>query len=138
MLFKRTCNQQTPHDTQPTSCLLAKSGPALFLLSVVFVLAGSAAAQISPGPLARQHAFLDGATHCTDCHKIGGGEPVFKCIGCHSDIGARVAAKRGLHGSYHIPAGSSQECVRCHSDHNGLNFPLVKWDQNKFDHKETG
>ncbi len=76
--------------------------------------------------------------HCTDCHKIGGGKPEFRCIGCHSDIGARIAAKRGLHGSYHIPVGSSQECVRCHSDHNGPNFPLIKWDPKKFDHKETG
>jgi hypothetical protein len=139
LLLKKVGNQQTPHDTQRTSCLLTQSGVVfLFLLVVLFILAGSATAQISPGPLARQHAFLDGTTHCTDCHKIGGGEPVFKCIGCHSDIGTRVASKRGLHGSYHIPAGSSQECVRCHSDHNGANFPLVKWDQNKFDHKETG
>lgn len=110
----------------------------LLLLPAALLLAGSASAQISPGPLARQHQFLDGALHCTDCHKIGGGQAQFKCISCHSDIGARVAGKRGLHGSYHIPAGSSQECVRCHSDHNGLNFPLVKWDPNKFDHKETG
>lgn len=110
----------------------------MLLLAVFRSLVGTASAQISPGPLARQHQFLDGALHCTDCHKIGGGQPQFKCISCHSDIGARVAAKRGLHGSYHIPAGSSQECVRCHSDHNGVNFPLIKWDPNKFDHKETG
>jgi hypothetical protein len=105
---------------------------------VLALLAGSAAAQISPGPLARQHQFLDGTIHCTECHKLGGSQPEFKCIGCHSDIGTRVAEKRGLHGSYHIPAGSSQECVRCHSDHNGANFTLIKWDPNKFDHKETG
>jgi len=107
-------------------------------LFVVWLLAGSVAAQISPGPLARQHQFLDGTIHCTECHRLGGSQPEFKCIGCHSDIGTRVAAKRGLHGSYHIPAGSSQECVRCHSDHNGANFTLIKWDPKKFDHKETG
>ena len=110
------------------------------LLSCLFVLwlAGSALAQISPGPLAQQHQFLDGAVHCTECHKLGGSQPQFRCIGCHSDIGARIAANRGLHASYRIPAGSSQECARCHSDHNGANFPLIKWDPNKFDHKETG
>jgi hypothetical protein len=111
-------------------------GLLLFVAACLF--ASSAHAQISPGPLARQHQFLDGAMHCTDCHKIGGGKPEFRCIGCHSDIGSRVANKRGLHASYHIPAGSSQGCVRCHSDHNGPNFPLIKWDPNKFDHKETG
>ena len=121
-----------------------RSRAALLLLAIcgaISVLAaGHANAQVSPGPLARPHQFLDSLTHCTDCHKIGGGQPVFKCIGCHSDIGARVAAKKGLHGTYHIPAGSSQECVKCHSDHNGANFPLVKWDPspNKFNHSETG
>ena len=111
----------------------------LFLLLAAFcVLTTPVSAQISPGPLARPHQYLDGALHCTDCHKIGGGQPQFKCSSCHTDIGERVNAKRGLHGSYHIPAGSSQECVRCHSDHNGVNFALIKWDQNKFDHKETG
>jgi hypothetical protein len=118
--------------------LAGRIATLLLFLFIIFSFRSPAAAQISPGPLARQHQFLDGARHCTDCHKIGGGKPEFRCIGCHSDIGARVTAKRGLHGSYHIPAGSSQECVRCHSDHNGANFPLIKWDPNKFDHKETG
>ncbi len=118
---------------RPSRLLLYLSG-LLFLCT--FTPKGNA--QISPGPLAKQHQFLDGAMHCTDCHKIGGGKPEFRCIGCHSDIGARIAGKRGLHASYHIPAGSSQECVRCHSDHNGPNFPLIKWDPKKFDHKETG
>ena len=110
----------------------------IFIFIATCGLAGSASAQISPGPLAQPHQFLDGAIHCTECHKIGGGEPQFKCISCHTDIGARIAAKRGLHASYRIPAGSSQECSRCHSDHNGANFQLVKWDPNKFDHRETG
>ena len=115
--------------------ICALAAPWLFVLAL---LAGTAAAQISPGPLARQHQFLDGTIHCTECHKLGGSQPEFKCISCHSDIGTRVAEKRGLHASYRIPAGSSQECVRCHSDHNGANFTLIKWDPNKFDHKETG
>lgn len=119
----------------PTS-LLSLSLSLLFV--VICGLAGKAPAQISPGPLAKPHQFLDGAIHCTECHKIGGGEAQFKCISCHTDIGARIAAKRGLHASYHIPAGSSQECTRCHSDHNGVNFPLIKWDPNKFDHREAG
>jgi hypothetical protein len=99
---------------------------------------GTSWAQISPGPLSRVHKSLDGATHCTDCHKMGGGEAVFKCLECHTEIGSRIAAKRGLHASYHIPAGSSQECARCHSEHNGLDFPIVKWDPKIFNHKDTG
>ena len=127
-----------PRPAERPGRIVTVSGKWAFLWFVLLLLAGSAAAQISPGPLAGQHQFLDGTIHCTECHKLGGSQPEFKCIGCHSDIGTRVAEKRGLHGSYHIPAGSSQECVRCHSDHNGANFTLIKWDPNKFDHKETG
>jgi hypothetical protein len=108
-----------------------------FLLCLLAVFSRTTQAQISPGPLARPHQFLDGAIHCTECHKLGG-KSEFKCISCHTDIGTRIAEKRGLHASYHIPPGSSQECVRCHSDHNGVDFTLIKWDPNKFDHKETG
>jgi hypothetical protein len=117
--------------------------PSLFLIGL---LGASAHAQISPGPLARAHKQLDSAAHCTDCHKLGGGQPQFKCLECHTEIATRVAAKRGLHGSYGLQAGSSQGCVRCHSDHNGLDFqlikfvevPNIKWDINNFDHKKTG
>jgi hypothetical protein len=99
---------------------------------------GTAWAQISPGPLSRAHQSLDGPTHCTDCHKRGAGEAEFKCLECHTEIGSRVAARRGLHATYHIPAGSSQECARCHSEHNGVDFPIIKWDPKTFNHKDTG
>lgn len=95
-------------------------------------------AQISPGPLSRPHQSLDGATQCTSCHRLGGGEAVFKCLECHNEIAAGLAARRGLHASYGIKAGSSQECARCHSEHNGREFPLIKWDVKSFDHKQTG
>ncbi len=51
-----------------------------------------------------------------------------KCVECHAEIGTRVAAHRGLHATYNIPPGSSKECSRCHSEHNGEDFPLIKWD----------
>jgi len=107
----------------------------LFLFVALF--ACPAAAQISPGPLARPHQPLNGATNCTTCHKLGG-TPTFKCMDCHTEIASRVNAGKGLHGTYHIPPGSSQECSRCHSDHNGEDFPLIKWDIKTFDHKQTG
>ena len=104
---------------------------------VVLLLSAAAAAQISPGPLSRPHSDLDGATHCTTCHKLGG-EPVFKCLDCHTEIATGLSARRGLHFSYGIRPGSSQECAKCHSEHNGLDFRLVKWDTRTFDHKQTG
>ncbi len=110
------------------------------LLGTIFLplLAGFSLAQISPGPLARAHKGLEGATQCATCHKMGGGEAVFKCLECHTEIASRLSAGKGLHASYHLSPGTSQGCVRCHSDHNGVDFPLVKWDTKTFDHKQTG
>ena len=110
----------------------------LVLILALVVLSAAAAAQISPGPLSRAHKDLDGATHCTTCHKLGGGEATFKCLDCHTEIASRLAAHKGLHFSYGIRPGSSQECAKCHSEHNGLDFPIIKWDTKTFDHKQTG
>ena len=107
------------------------------ILAIAF-LSAIAVAQISPGPLSRAHKELDGATQCTTCHKLGGGKPTFKCLNCHAEIASRLAAHRGLHSSYGLRPGSSQECAKCHSDHNGLDFPIIKWDTKNFDHKQTG
>ena len=105
---------------------------ALFLVWVP-----SATAQISPGPLSRPHQSLNGSTNCASCHKFGG-QAALKCLECHTEIATRLSAHKGLHATYNIPPGSSQECARCHSEHNGEDFPLIKWDIKTFNHKETG
>ena len=125
------------------SCLSSPSTVLHFWVRVglllMGVVLGSALsfAQISPGPLSRPHHSLNGPTHCADCHKFGG-QAALKCLDCHTEIASRLQAHKGLHASYNIPAGSSQECARCHSEHNGSNFPLIKWDTKTFNHKETG
>ena len=96
------------------------------------------AAQISPGPLARAHQSLNGTGNCTTCHKLSAGQPTFKCLECHTEIATRIAAHRGLHATYGLEPGSSQGCVRCHSDHNGEDFSIVKWNPSTLDHKQTG
>ena len=106
----------------------------IFLLGLLY----PAVAQISPGALSRAHQSLNGTTNCTTCHKLAAGQATFKCVECHTEISARIAARRGLHASYNLKAGSSQECVKCHSEHNGEDFPLIKWDIRSFDHKQTG
>jgi phage FluMu protein Com len=105
--------------------------------ATICLLPTAVQAQISPGPLSKAHASLDGAAHCTDCHQRGG-EATLKCLDCHTEIASRLAAKRGLHAFYHVTAGLTQECARCHSEHNGRDFPLVKWDPKTFKHKDTG
>ena len=96
------------------------------------------AAQISPGSLSRAHQSISGMTECTTCHELSTGKPTFKCLDCHSEIARRIAARRGLHATYNIKPGSSLECTKCHSEHNGEDFPLVKWDLKTFDHAQTG
>jgi hypothetical protein len=109
----------------------------LFLFLALGAGAPAASAQISPGPLSRPHQSLNGATNCATCHKFGG-QAALKCIECHTEIANRLAAHKGLHATYNIPAGSSQECARCHSEHNGEDFPLIKWDIKAFNHKDAG
>jgi hypothetical protein len=97
-----------------------------------------AAAQISPGPLSRAHQSISGVTDCTTCHELSTGQPTFKCLDCHTEIAWRIRARKGLHAAYNIEAGSSQECVTCHSEHNGEDFALTKWDLKTFNHRQTG
>jgi hypothetical protein len=109
-----------------------------WLMLTVFANANLAMAQISPGALSRAHQSLDGATDCTSCHKLSTGKAGFQCLECHGEINSRLSAHKGFHASLGIIAGSSQECVTCHSEHNGEDFPLIKWDTKSFDHKKTG
>jgi hypothetical protein len=97
-----------------------------------------ASAQISPGALSRAHQSLDGATDCTSCHKLSMGTASFRCLECHNEIASRLKVGHGLHASYKIKPDSSQECATCHSEHNGEDFPLIKWDIRTFDHRQTG
>ncbi len=99
-------------------------------------------AQISPGPLARPHAPLDGALQCVKCHAGGrGGSGREKmtglCLDCHKEIAWLVGQKLGLHGNLR-----DQQCASCHPDHAGVDFALVSWpgggDSASFDHARTG
>lgn len=98
-------------------------------------------AQISPGVLSTPHQMLDGAAHCSDCHAVGKGPGALLCSGCHQDIARRIEEKQGFHGAiFSDPALSRDACARCHSDHNGRDFQLIRWDRPvaQFDHRETG
>jgi hypothetical protein len=52
-----------------------------------------------------------------------------------------VEAKTGFHGKVvKRDGGRKQECVRCHTDHYGENFNIVRWEPSRddFDHRQTG
>lgn len=101
---------------------------------------GEVWAQISPGPLSRAHRQMEGPTGCVRCHDVSPGSPQFRCLDCHREIADRLRARRGLHPNLMDAAAGSTACVRCHSEHNGENFALIRWNPSPgaFDHAKTG
>jgi len=117
------------------SCLSRWIGILLFLLSPAPALA-----QISPGELSRAHSSLEGPLQCAQCHTFGAGRPEFKCLGCHTEIRERITAKRGYHARVADLSKRDVDCARCHTEHNGKDFDVVRWPtpKEKFDHREAG
>ena len=102
-------------------------------------------AQISPGPLAKAHAQLEGLTKCLVCHEIGQQISNAKCLQCHVAIAERLQAKRGYHAGITMSSSSGTEdktklCATCHSDHHGAEFALIRWEKGEtnFDHGLAG
>ena len=125
---------------ESTAAFLRRS----LFIAILCILAGFSAlpthAQISPGPLAKAHQSLSGPTNCTQCHDLKRGASQLKCLECHTEIRDRVVNKKGLHATLVGTNPTGQECARCHSDHNGENFALIRWEPNResFDHNKTG
>jgi hypothetical protein len=106
---------------------------------LLLAVATPAAAQFSPGPLARAHAGIDGPTNCFQCHEPRKSTTAARCLACHDALGARIAAGRGFHGR--MDAGRRAQCGACHAEHGGKAAPLVVWPDGKrdaFDHQRTG
>jgi hypothetical protein len=106
------------------------------LVGFLFLAAAPGRAQISPGPLSKAHESLSGSTQCSSCHKVGAGSAVLKCQECHTEIGEELAQNHGLHSRF----TNKLDCAKCHSDHNGEDFPLIHWlpSLKGFDHTQTG
>ena len=108
--------------------------PLAVALSLALSGAG-ARAQISPGPLSTPHAGLEGSRACLKCHEAGQGVAARLCLDCHRALAERIAAGRGAH------AGEDyRRCERCHSEHNGREFELVRFagGEAAFDHARAG
>ncbi|MEK7727300.1 MAG: hypothetical protein AAB354_02740 [candidate division KSB1 bacterium] len=107
--------------------------------------AAPALAQISPGPLARAHTQLEGLTKCLSCHEVGHQTSNAKCLRCHVAIAQRLQSSRGFHARITLPtakgaAEKAKLCATCHSDHHGVEFALIHWENGaaNFDHRQTG
>ncbi len=110
------------------------------LVCVLAFIAVPARAQISPGPLSKAHSSLSGTTQCIKCHGVGLGKAELKCLDCHTEIRQRIAQGRGYHARILSRNASGKDCVPCHSEHNGEDFGLIRWEpsQKQFDHSKTG
>jgi hypothetical protein len=108
-----------------------------YAINIVLImgLPSLAAAQLSPGKLARVHEKLEGVRQCTSCHELGDHSVGPKCLACHVEVATRVAAGRGLHA-----AADHQNCASCHVEHQGRDFDLVHWPAGPaaFDHATAG
>lgn len=91
--------------------------------------------QISPGKLSKVHTHLEGIANCTKCHVIGEKETTSKCLECHVEIQNLQNQNKGYHASEEVKA---KKCAACHSDHHGLEFEIVRFDQKEFDHSLAG
>ncbi|MDP1622011.1 MAG: cytochrome C [Bacteroidales bacterium] len=106
------------------------------IISLLALLVGCQGyAQISPGELSKVHAHLEGISNCTQCHILGKKVSNKKCLDCHTEIKERIEQKTGYHSSSDI---RGKECVACHSDHHGLNFQIIRFNTEQFDHNLTG
>jgi predicted CXXCH cytochrome family protein len=112
----------------------------LLLLACLCCLCSAAGGQISPGPLAKAHESLNGPGNCTKCHSVSTKSPAFRCTECHTEIAAELQQHKGLHATYPQTGPPGAACVKCHSDHNGVDFSLLHWDPTPkgFDHSKTG
>ncbi len=92
-------------------------------------------AQISPGDLAKAHTEFEGMSNCTKCHDLGKQVSKAKCLDCHTEISDLINLNRGFHSNKKVAA---KDCWSCHGEHFGRNFKIIKFDENKFDHNESG
>jgi len=108
-----------------------------YILLILFLLLSlsSVSGQLSPGDLSRPHEHLEGLKNCTKCHEIGKKVLPDKCLTCHVLLNDRIKSGEGLHAR-----NEYQNCVGCHSDHQGKNFNLIWWKEGRdnFDHAKTG
>lgn len=101
---------------------------------VLVVISQNIYGQISPGELSNVHKNLEGMSNCTQCHILGEKIESKKCLTCHSEIKSLIKSGRGYHGSVDI---KNKECSKCHGEHFGRDFEIIRFNEKEFDHSQT-
>ena len=112
-----------------------KKGFVISIIAFAITYSIPAYAQISPGELAKVHSQLEGMANCTQCHILGEKVSNAKCLACHTEVKVRIDQQKGYHSSAEV---KGKQCASCHNDHHGLNFQILKFDKDKFNHNLTG
>ncbi len=88
---------------------------------------------ISPGPLSKAHAGLEGIANCDKCHEQGKKVSAPRCLSCHKAVAERIAQQKGMHRDV------KGDCTGCHIEHAGRDADIRHFDTRAFDHRaETG
>jgi hypothetical protein len=107
-------------------------GAVFLAVSLMLSLASPASAQlgslVSPGPLSKAHADLEGLSKCQQCHERGRQVSAPRCLTCHKPVAERIARKVGVHRNV------TTDCVQCHVEHAGVDAELRPFDQAGFKH----
>lgn len=108
-----------------------------FIIVVLNLLVYSSVsfAQISPGDLVNAHAHLEGMSNCTKCHVLGSKVTNEKCLDCHLEIKTRIEQNKGYHASTEV---KGKECAKCHNDHHGREFEIIRFKTDTFNHQLSG
>ncbi len=89
---------------------------------------------LMPGPLTQAHAEQEPV--CDSCHSsFDKAAQDSLCLDCHEEVAADRKQKQGFHGL--SPMASSLSCKRCHTDHKGRDYNIVRLDLDIFEHQHT-
>ena len=105
------------------------------VLIALVVASSDLRAQISPGPLAKPHASLEGPRNCTQCHGSRREPTTQRCLACHREIAWLQQQGQG----FHARRDARGTCSSCHPDHAGRDFALIQWPDRspeRFDHAQ--
>ena len=104
-------------------------------ITLVFFISMASYGQISPGDLSEPHKALEGMSNCTQCHELGEKVLNSKCLDCHTEIQSLIDKDQGFHASSNVV---KQDCFKCHSEHHGRKFDMIRFDEDNFKHDQTG
>lgn len=106
---------------------LVWAGAWLFL-SIASPASAQLGSLVSPGPLSKAHAKLEGLSKCQDCHERGRQVSAARCLNCHKPVAERIQKKLGVHRNV------TTDCVSCHIEHAGVDGEMRPFDQSGFQH----